>query len=539
MKKFIRSFSLMLALLTVCALFTSCTALIKNILPGDTEITDKGDGDGKEEGKDDGKEDGKDEGNKNPAVTEGPIGEKPDVPSHTHEWNDWEVTKDASCSEEGVRTYTCSCGQTKTEPIEKTEHYDYESVLITRPTATTLGKEVDICTECGQTVDERSVEISPKWTYYGDAFGYCSGYGYANGEYRDVILGNVGDVVYATEDGEEIEIYANGYFISKIGSVQYLKKYDGTIVCSTESLGVSGFGLSENYDEYVRFLADGYVFVYKTTSTVSKTEYEIGILGTDGQWIAPLSAEHPIITSGAKYSTKIFTTHSYEYAGEGILFVDADISDYYCDFLLYNIEENEVYPLVSSTYGSNLDYMATEASFVNGISCDFYSSTLYVFDKYGNVTVKSGAGSSKFESIIDADGNYYTLGSDAIYLNGSLHVSLDYTLTGASSLGDQWLVFIKNPEGKYFYSRLTTDGELAFEPVYTNATYVCDVSGVGVNYSSSGIQSDGRKIVIDAEGNVLFTSELTGSYIYVNNGVVCEEVKKAFSTDETFTVLGQ
>lgn len=51
---------------------------------------------------------------------------KDDVTPHTHSWNGGEVTKQATCAEEGVKTYTCaveSCPvQTKTEAIAKTAH---------------------------------------------------------------------------------------------------------------------------------------------------------------------------------------------------------------------------------------------------------------------------------------------------------------------------------------------------------------------------------------------------------------------------------
>lgn len=42
--------------------------------------------------------------------------------SHTHSWDDGVVTKEASCSEEGIRTFTCSCGETKEEDIPLIEH---------------------------------------------------------------------------------------------------------------------------------------------------------------------------------------------------------------------------------------------------------------------------------------------------------------------------------------------------------------------------------------------------------------------------------
>lgn len=51
---------------------------------------------------------------------------KDDVTPHTHSWNAGEVTKQPTCAEEGVKTYTCTAEncpvQTKTEAIAKTAH---------------------------------------------------------------------------------------------------------------------------------------------------------------------------------------------------------------------------------------------------------------------------------------------------------------------------------------------------------------------------------------------------------------------------------
>ncbi|MBQ8383106.1 MAG: hypothetical protein IJX47_07885 [Clostridia bacterium] len=352
-----------------------------------------------------------------------------------------------------------------------------------------------------------------------------------------MILDSYGDVAYATADGEEIEIYGNGYFISKLNGVQYLKKADGAVVCSTESLGITGFGLAENYEDYTQLLCDGYVFAYKVVKAYTGTTYEIGILGTDGKWIAPLSAENPIITSGAKYSTDIFNKHSYEYAGEGILFVNANISDYSYDYLLYNIENNEVYRLVPNTYASNLDYMVTVASFRNGVSYGTYGSKLYAIRSDGSVTVYSDIAKSGLEILSDDEGNFYTIYNNQIYCNGEFNFDPGCTIYDASCAEGDWLILLKNPDGDCFYTYMTVDGEFRFDPISTTASYICDINGVGVGDSSNNVQSNGTKLVIDTDGTVLYTGTNPSAYIYVNKGVVCEQVKGAFSSTETYTFL--
>ena len=45
-----------------------------------------------------------------------------DEAEHTHSWDEGKVTKEATCTEKGVKTFTCSCGETKTEEIEALGH---------------------------------------------------------------------------------------------------------------------------------------------------------------------------------------------------------------------------------------------------------------------------------------------------------------------------------------------------------------------------------------------------------------------------------
>ncbi|MBP5162337.1 MAG: hypothetical protein ILP16_05090 [Spirochaetales bacterium] len=44
------------------------------------------------------------------------------APEHVHSWSDVETTKQPTCTTDGVRTYKCSCGETKTESIPKLGH---------------------------------------------------------------------------------------------------------------------------------------------------------------------------------------------------------------------------------------------------------------------------------------------------------------------------------------------------------------------------------------------------------------------------------
>ena len=71
-------------------------------------------------------------------------------PSCSHEWES-EVTKEASCVEEGLITKTCSkCGKTKTETVAKTVH-DYALTSTTEATCQVPAQETYTCSVCGDT----------------------------------------------------------------------------------------------------------------------------------------------------------------------------------------------------------------------------------------------------------------------------------------------------------------------------------------------------------------------------------------------------
>ena len=68
--------------------------------------------------------------------------------NHTHEFGEWEVTKEATCVTTGVRTRTCSCGETQTEEILKTEHSWDDGTITKEATANNNGSRLYTCTIC-------------------------------------------------------------------------------------------------------------------------------------------------------------------------------------------------------------------------------------------------------------------------------------------------------------------------------------------------------------------------------------------------------
>ncbi|MBQ1904446.1 MAG: cell wall-binding repeat-containing protein, partial [Ruminococcus sp.] len=77
---------------------------------------------------------------------------------HEHNFSKSEITKKATCTKDGVRTYTCSvCGKTKTETIKATGHKWSEWTVTKQATETSKGTLTRKCSQCGKTETENYV----------------------------------------------------------------------------------------------------------------------------------------------------------------------------------------------------------------------------------------------------------------------------------------------------------------------------------------------------------------------------------------------
>lgn len=77
--------------------------------------------------------------------------------NHKHEYTS-EVTKKQTCTEDGLITYTCSCGDSYTEIIPKAHNYNHISVS---STCTVTGMEYDICSDCGEVINSKVLPLAP------------------------------------------------------------------------------------------------------------------------------------------------------------------------------------------------------------------------------------------------------------------------------------------------------------------------------------------------------------------------------------------
>lgn len=82
--------------------------------------------------------------------------------SHSHSYT-CTVTTEATCTEAGIKTFTCSCGATYTETIPAKGHTWDEGVVTTAATCTEAGVKTYNCTVCNATKTEEIHALGHDW----------------------------------------------------------------------------------------------------------------------------------------------------------------------------------------------------------------------------------------------------------------------------------------------------------------------------------------------------------------------------------------
>lgn len=123
--------------------------------------------------------------------------------SHTHEFEDWTITKNASCVEEGIRARYCSCGEMQTQAIPVSEHQYDTGRITTVATCIQDGIKTFTCTvaKCSHSYTE-SYSL-PTYT--------------ANELYNQSVK-YVGEIVVYDKKGKELGL-GTGFVISSDGKI--------------------------------------------------------------------------------------------------------------------------------------------------------------------------------------------------------------------------------------------------------------------------------------------------------------------------------
>lgn len=85
--------------------------------------------------------------------------------SCSHSYDSGKITTEATCTTDGVKTYTCStCGNTKTETVKATGHSYDGGKVTTEATCTKEGTKTYTCAACGGTKTETIAKKSHSYT---------------------------------------------------------------------------------------------------------------------------------------------------------------------------------------------------------------------------------------------------------------------------------------------------------------------------------------------------------------------------------------
>lgn len=160
---------------------------------------------------------------------------------HTHTWNDGVVTKEPTCTEAGVKTYTCTvCKETKTEAIAALGHNWNETTVVYAANGN-KGTKTYTCTVCNETKTE---DID--WKFYLSAI---------SGNTVDMTVGEDYTAVFTLPNGENKSVDAAGVKLTAkmqdVGSLGVTGPREHTVTINTGITGVTadlGTWLSNCYD---------------------------------------------------------------------------------------------------------------------------------------------------------------------------------------------------------------------------------------------------------------------------------------------------
>ena len=143
--------------------------------------------------------------------------------THTHSYTA-KVTTPATCTTDGIKTYTCSCGDSYTETIKATGHSWDEGKNTTEPTCTTEGVKTFTCKNCKKTKTEslKKTDHNYTWETNGNArTAKCSGCG-ATGITEEYVSGVWG--YFDRSAAESLYNYVNG---QRAATTYEVQDYDG------------------------------------------------------------------------------------------------------------------------------------------------------------------------------------------------------------------------------------------------------------------------------------------------------------------------
>lgn len=166
---------------------------------------------------------------------------------HTHEFGEWTVKADATCTNDGARERVCECGEIETEVIAAAGHSYGEAVEVRAVSCTEDGQTEKSCTICGDTVTETVSAAGHTFTA-ATAFApkTCTTCGATEGEALAKVV-NVGDVVEAEDHSFVVEsVEFTSSLSEKRGNVTYNHSSDFALAIKLDFTNLA----TENFERW-------------------------------------------------------------------------------------------------------------------------------------------------------------------------------------------------------------------------------------------------------------------------------------------------
>lgn len=500
--------------------------------------------------------------------------EKEDVCSHEFDEDSWQVERTSTCTETGVEFNTCVlCKERVEKKIEKLAHSVEDYTTTKYPSCTEEGLMVGLCSSCNSEVEEK---IEKEAHTAGEVIVNLDGYQYTycsvcEGEMEKVeapehlesefkvdesgyycieetryyyepetqivqgygvnVIKNDFNATVCEIDTEDEKFvgYGNGYYISEIGDVMYLKTVDGKEITNTDKLGVALF--EDNYAD--EFLASGYVVVYSVADLGAGT-YNMGILNVDGTWaINPF--DNPIDTV-----TDPELILYAQPAGEGNAVIGS---------LIYNRSMNKLFEINLDGLESGEKYgIMVDMKFNNGNSVCYHErgNSIFVLKDDGTVT-KVYRFEEGLEEYSEESEDYYMAEDGTVFFMAKLNdkivlanskgeVVKDFAaaygvnVIDATCNGDgRWVLEIEEDEDHSAYTVVDTTGEFAFEPITVEYMGECIIYDDNVPLHED---LNGTVMVIDGKtGEVIYSDYFEYDDFQINKGIF---YKTTYPTEEYF-----
>lgn len=203
----------------------------------------------------------------------------------SHDNETWEITKAATCTEAGEKTFTCpDCDNVRTETIDATGHNTTETIT-TEATCTTAGEKAIACKNCEYTATEVIPALGH--TYVGGACSVCG----AKEPTEQILTLTFDDKAKRTEYSTTKQVWTeNGVTLTNTGSVgdysNPVRLYaNSKIVIECANMVKIEFTCSSN--DYATALKNS----IDDTATVSGSVVTVEFSKTNEYTIASLSAQ--------------------------------------------------------------------------------------------------------------------------------------------------------------------------------------------------------------------------------------------------------